>query len=187
MMALFQFAEQIQELVEENREEIVKETYRNKVNLYRNYCNTNQLFEPGKNCCRLLGYYVDLPKKGKSISYNFDMANFVYEDTPIFDFIPFAFCGERDFYFINDNVDLRELVKTNKILQDKIKKARENARQKIRHDATFRATGYDIDDSALAIAKKNAEIAGVADRITFANRDIKDFELEDGFQTIRTE
>ena len=121
--------EQIQELIEENREEIVKETYRNKVNLYRNYCNTNQLFEPGKNCCRLLGYYVDLPKKGKSISYNFDMANFVYEDTPIFDFIPFAFCGERDFYFINDNVDLRELVKTNKILQEKIKKARENARQ----------------------------------------------------------
>lgn len=64
--------------------------------------------------------------------------------------------------------------------------ARENARRKIRHDATFRATGYDIDDSALAIAKKNAEIAGVADRITFANRDIKDFELEDGFQTIIT-
>ena len=55
--------EQIQELIEENREEIVKETYRNKVNLYRNYCNTNQLFEPGKNCCRLLGYLCRFTKK----------------------------------------------------------------------------------------------------------------------------
>ena len=72
----------------------------------------------------------------------------------------------------------------NCVPKDVFETARENARQKIRHDATFRATGYDIDDSALAIAKKNAEIAGVADRITFANRDIKDFELEDGFQTI---
>lgn len=34
--------------------------------------------------------------------------------------------------------------------------------------------------------QENAEIAGVADRITFANRDIKDFQLEDGFQTIIT-
>lgn len=74
----------------------------------------------------------------------------------------------------------------NCVPKDVFETARENARQKIRHDATFRATGYDIDDSALAIAKKNAEIAGVADRITFANRDIKDFELEDGFQTIIT-
>lgn len=74
----------------------------------------------------------------------------------------------------------------NCVPKDVFETARENARQKIRHDATFRATGYDIDDSALAIAKKNAEIAGVAGRITFANRDIKDFELEDGFQTIIT-
>ena len=74
----------------------------------------------------------------------------------------------------------------NCVPKDIFEKARENARQKIRYDAAFRATGYDIDDSALAIAKKNAEIAGVADRITFANRDIKDFQLEDGFQTIIT-
>lgn len=121
--------EQIKKLIDDNREEIIKETYRNKVNLYRNYCNTNQLFEPGKNCCRLLGYYVDLPKKGKSVSYNFEMANFVSEDTQIFDFIPFAFCGERDFYFINDNSNLKELIRTNTTLQNKIKDARENTKQ----------------------------------------------------------
>lgn len=63
---------------------------------------------------------------------------------------------------------------------------REKARQKIRHDSSFHATGYDIDDAALAIAEKNAAIAGVADRITFENRDIKDFVPSDGFQTVIT-
>ena len=48
----------------------------------------------------------------------------------------------------------------NCVPKDVFETARENARQKIRHDATFRATGYDIDDSALAIAKKNAEATG---------------------------
>ena len=61
----------------------------------------------------------------------------------------------------------------NCVPKDVFEKARETSKEKIRHNSTFRATGYDIDDSALAIAKKNAEIAGVADRITFANRDIK--------------
>ncbi|MEE1317894.1 MAG: class I SAM-dependent RNA methyltransferase [Ruminococcus sp.] len=63
---------------------------------------------------------------------------------------------------------------------------RELAKSKIRHDCTFKAEGYDIDELALETAKKNAEIAGVADRITFAKRDIKEFRLADGFQTVIT-
>lgn len=63
---------------------------------------------------------------------------------------------------------------------------RELARSKIRHDCDFRAEGSDIDELALETARKNAEIAGVADRITFKKRDIKDFELADKFQTIIT-
>ncbi len=63
---------------------------------------------------------------------------------------------------------------------------RELARSKVRNDSKFHAAGYDIDEFALKIARQNAEIAGVADRITFEKRDIKDFVLEQGFQTIIT-
>ena len=63
---------------------------------------------------------------------------------------------------------------------------RELAKSKIRSDCDFRAEGFDIDANALEIAKHNAQLAGVADRITFAKRDIKDFVLSDGFQTVIT-
>ena len=63
---------------------------------------------------------------------------------------------------------------------------RELAKSKIRNDCSFYCEGFDIDESALETAKRNAEIAGVADRIIFRNRDIKDFELSDGFQTVIT-
>ena len=97
-------AHQIQQLLNDNREEIIRETFRNKLNLYRNYCNTNQLFQEAKECCRLLGYYIDMPKKGKSLAYNFNLNNFAGTDDEVFDFIPFAFQGVRDFFFVNDNL-----------------------------------------------------------------------------------
>ena len=110
-------AHQIQQLLNDNREEIIRETFRNKLNLYRNYCNTNQLFQEAKECCRLLGYYIDMPKKGKSLAYNFNLNNFAGTDDEVFDFIPFAFQGVRDFFFVNDNVELENLYKTNSILR----------------------------------------------------------------------
>jgi putative N6-adenine-specific DNA methylase len=63
---------------------------------------------------------------------------------------------------------------------------RELAKSKIRSDVSFRAEGYDIDEIALETAKHNAELAGVAKYITFEKRDIKNFKLKDGFQTIIT-
>ena len=52
---------------------------------------------------------------------------------------------------------------------------RERARAEERRDAKFHAYGYDIDDEALVIARRNAELAGVGDRITFEKRDIRDY------------
>lgn len=63
---------------------------------------------------------------------------------------------------------------------------REKARAKIRSDCSFRAEGYDIDELSLETAKKNASLAGVSDRIVFKKRDINEFELSDGFQTVIT-
>ena len=52
---------------------------------------------------------------------------------------------------------------------------KQRARDGERPDCAFHAYGYDIDGEALEIAKKNAELAGVGDRISFEKRDIRDY------------
>lgn len=64
--------------------------------------------------------------------------------------------------------------------------ARETSRAKIDRDCPFHAEGYDIDEAALAIAKHNAEVAGVGDCITFQKRDIRDFSVPEGYCTVIT-
>ena len=54
----------------------------------------------------------------------------------------------------------------------------ERAKSEIRTDCNFTAFGYDIDEKSLNIARENADKAGVSDRITFVNRDIRDFTFE---------
>ncbi|MFR7616183.1 MAG: type I CRISPR-associated protein Cas8a1/Csx8 [Faecalibacillus intestinalis] len=122
--------DEIQNIIDQNREEIICETFRNKNNLYKNYCNPNQLFKDKQECCRLNGYYIDMPKKGKSISHAFDKSNYVGNDIPEFDFIPFAFSGCREKFFINDNVDLNRLQKTNNQWTRTVKSQMEEAKQK---------------------------------------------------------
>ena len=122
--------DEIQNIIDQNREELICETFRNKNNLYKNYCNPNQLFKDKQECCRLNGYYIDMPKKGKSISYAFDKSNYVGNDIPEFDFIPFAFSGCREKFFINDNVDLNRLQKTNNQWTRTVKSQMEEAKQK---------------------------------------------------------
>lgn len=108
----------ITEKLEKNKDDITKETFRNKLNLYRNYANPNLLFNEGGNICRLNGYYQDLPKKGKSLGYKFEMSTFVSRDKWYYDFIPFAFIGKFYSIFINDNYSIDELFNTNLKLKD---------------------------------------------------------------------
>lgn len=63
---------------------------------------------------------------------------------------------------------------------------RELARSKVNKDCDFHAEGSDIDKSAIETAKHNAELAGVADRIKFLKRDIREFELSEEYQTVIT-
>lgn len=55
---------------------------------------------------------------------------------------------------------------------------RTKAKSEENRDCAFKAFGYDIDEESLNIARENAVKAGVADRITFLHRDIKDFQWE---------
>ena len=100
-------------IIDQNREEIICETFEIKIICIKNYCNPNQLFKDKTRMLQVKWYYIDMPKKGKSISYAFDKSNYVGNDIPEFDFIPFAFSGCREKFFINDNVDLNRLQKTN--------------------------------------------------------------------------
>ena len=59
---------------------------------------------------------------------------------------------------------------------------RARARGEERHDAAFCAYGYDIDDASLELARNNAALARVADRIVFEKRDIRDYA--DSFERV---
>lgn len=62
------------------------------------------------------------------------------------------------------------------INQDVWMQERERARDLVKTDSNFIAYGSDIDGEVLEIAKLNAQRAGVADKIVFEQRDIRDFE-----------
>lgn len=125
-------AEDILSLIEENRTVIVRETFRNKSNLYRNFCNENVFRKPKGDTVRLKGYYVDFAKKGKSVSYRYDTRLFSSSDSEFYDFIPFAFTIGRESFFINDNSTIRQLVRTNQILRDKCREQSANGSVDIR-------------------------------------------------------
>lgn len=56
------------------------------------------------------------------------------------------------------------------------------ARDEVRRDASFTAYGFDIDEESLEIARRNAALAGVGDRIVFEKRDIRDYN--DSFERV---
>lgn len=108
--------------IEDNRQTIVQETFRNKKNLYCNFCNKTLLGEEEQPHCRLVGYNVDEGRKSKSTAYLFQNSLFVGKDRLEFDFIPFAFTNTYDAFFINNNMDIDTLFHTNQHIQQRIKK-----------------------------------------------------------------
>jgi len=112
--------EEILKIINDNRQEIIKETF-GKMELYTNYISSDnkqpvKLLEDDRKYCRVIGYNIDFGKKGKSTGFNFDMNAFVGQDIKEFDFIPFAFEGDREVFFINDNFSIERLKISNKML-----------------------------------------------------------------------
>lgn len=64
--------------------------------------------------------------------------------------------------------------------QDAFRKARSAATEKINRDAEFHGYGFDVDPAAVALTMENARKAGVADRITVKQQDIRDFQAVSG-------
>ncbi|SJZ63808.1 CRISPR-associated protein Cst1 [Cetobacterium ceti] len=105
----------ILKLIDENRREIIENTYKNGKSLYANFGNPNALLKEKGKICRLNGYYMDMPKKGRSITYGFNSKALSFTDNIYFDFIPFGFSRSREGFFINCNLDLRELERVNRV------------------------------------------------------------------------
>lgn len=130
--------ELVLKIINDNRQEIVKETYRTKSDMYANFANTNQMFSDRQEWCRLLGYNIDSGKKGKSTGFNFDMNAFVGEDIKEFDFIPFAFEGDREVFFINDNLSIERVKISNRMLSKTLNK-KDDEKIKNSRQAFFKA------------------------------------------------
>jgi len=104
---------EIKKIIDENRLKLISDTFKGGRGLYYNFCNENNLLKEGGNSSRIRGYSLDMLKKGKSVAYMRDPSTFVYSDDKLFDFIPFAFSKTRDTFFINNNFNLKQLIKTN--------------------------------------------------------------------------
>lgn len=104
-------------LIERNRQDILRETFRYKTTMYRNFANVNKLFSEQNPHCRLLGFDLDENRKSRAVSYRFDTDTFVSRDEREYDFIPFAFTYSRDGFFINNNVSIDDLVKSNECVR----------------------------------------------------------------------
>ena len=63
-----------------------------------------------------------------------------------------------------------------------IESERRRARDEERVDAAFMGCGYDIDDASLELARHNAELGRVSDRIRFEKRDFRDYT--DSFERV---
>ena len=127
--------DEVLKLLDENRHSIIKETFRNKKDLYDNYCQTSRLLEKGDNSpCRLKGYYFDPNRKSKATGYNFVSSSVDYFDDEIFDFIPFAFTGSSfETIFLNDNLDLEILENMNYKLREYFFEEKEEEIEKIKN------------------------------------------------------
>lgn len=104
--------------INENREEIIKNIFKNGNNLYKNYCNERLMFTGENSTCRLRGYNVDKDRKTSSLGFCFSKESFDSNDILEFDFIPFAFSNSdmRETFFVNNNYSVESLKATNQAL-----------------------------------------------------------------------
>lgn len=107
-------------LIDEHRLELIKETFRYKTTMYRNFANTNKLMSDTNPHCRLLSYDLDEGRKSKAASYYFDTSTFIANDICEFDFIPFAFTYTKIGFFVNSNTSIDALIKCNNQLKEKM-------------------------------------------------------------------
>lgn len=137
---------EIKEIIDNNRLEIIEKTFSNGKNLYSKFSNSNCFFKEQQGCCRLLGYTFDTGRKSKAYAYMFDDKTFVYEDCLEFDFIPFAFTRTTESIFINNNTSVENLWQTHNRLNNEME---ENPRNAVFNAVNKTSTFIDYDVEAI--------------------------------------
>jgi CRISPR-associated protein Cst1 len=156
--------------IKENRMEIIENTFKNGISQYRNFCNPNAIFSEGNKSCRINGYSVDMPKKGKSASYMQDMNTFVHKDALEYDFIPFAFTITYDAYFINNNYSNSSLISAfNNLESEQNKRFDQDKNEKKRQNKFYRGALFES-------VKGNASFLDYDVEVITKNRDKDYFE-----------
>lgn len=110
----------ILDILNDNREEIVENTFKNAKYGYSKFSNTFKFRSESDVICRLNGYYADIGRKTKSLSFGFDNNSRNYSDEIEFDFIPFGFTNKRESIFLNNNFSIELLLKTNEKLEGEL-------------------------------------------------------------------
>lgn len=148
--------------ISENREDIIRDTFKNAKFGYAKFANKNKIRTKTGEICRLNGYYVDTSKKKKSVGFEFDNKTRNYNDVIEFDYIPFAFSQDRESIFINNNISIRHLKNTNDELvnknQDKGKlsyKLNKNFRSKIFYNFSEASSFIDYDVEVILKSQDN--------------------------------
>ena len=108
-----------------NNLEIIRETFKNSIFGYRKFINQAIYAKGVQERCRLWGFYVDTGRKTKSLGFCFEKAAAKVVDFPEFDFLPFAFSLGQNSVFVNNNVSVDRLLKSNNDLDDYLEKVEE--------------------------------------------------------------
>lgn len=116
----------IKDLIEENRLEIISNTFCNSKNGYFKFINYKKYRSKKGDICRLQGFYVDTSRKTNSIGFCFDDNARTYNDEIEFDFIPFAFSRSGTSIFINNNTSIDYLMNSNNEMEDYLEEQFEN-------------------------------------------------------------
>lgn len=139
--------------------------FNKKKEIYANFNNYNHLFlDDNKHTmrnCRVLGYYVDPQRKRASVSYGFNENTNSGIDTLLFDWIPFAFVGEGEAFFINANRSLKQLKQRHTFLSSQVQKDKDenkNNNQNVRYslfNSIIHSAGFINED--VEVIYKNRE------------------------------
>ncbi|WP_158520808.1 type I CRISPR-associated protein Cas8a1/Csx8 [Finegoldia magna] len=158
----FEDDKNILEKISGNREEIIRDTFKNAKFGYAKFANSNKIRSEEGKVCRLNGYYVDTSRKTKSIGFAFDDKTRNYNDFIEFDYIPFAFTQDRESVFINNNISVILLKNSNDALvnknQDKGKlsyKLNKNFRNEIFYNFSEASSFIDYDVEVILKSQDN--------------------------------
>lgn len=149
--------DKIIETINKNRLTLIENTFKNAKTAYAKFCNQGKIRTESGKVCRLIGYYVDISRKTKSLGFAFEDESRNYEDHIEFDYIPFAFTDSRESIFINNNYTIDLLLKTNNQLDRRIKENDyENYRQSIFY-SSYEGSGFINYDVEIIVKSQDKE------------------------------